>query len=336
MMKLSIVIPVYNVANWIDDCIRSCMNQDMALKNEYEIIVVNDGSLDDTMSHLKAYGNDIVIVDQPNSGVSVARNNGLQHATGEYVWYIDGDDYIEPNVLGGLYQYIKRNKLDVLNIAFNSVPDMTVYPAPISNTSKSETIEFKPVLQGTINQMVACNTLSRLEYIKSHNILFKEGMWYGEDTLWAFWMLLFEPKREVIYNKVYNYRVRQGSAMHSHSEVTNKRWLDSMLLMHETYIDALVNYSNEISDKQKTNLMARINWSSSNLLFGALRLGKVKRIEILHYLELKGHYPYPILWNKITYKNGLNNLLLSFLTLFFPCKLYYTVVGWIYDKLKKV
>lgn len=118
MIKLSIIIPAYNVANWIDDCICSCMNQDMNLGDEFEIIVVNDDSSDDTMEHLITYGNNIIIVEQSNAGVSAARNNGLKCAKGEYIWFIDGDDYIEPNVLGGIYQYIKKKDLDVLNISY--------------------------------------------------------------------------------------------------------------------------------------------------------------------------------------------------------------------------
>ena len=76
--------------------------------DEFEIIVVNDGSSDDTMEHLITYGNNIIIVEQSNAGVSAARNNGLKCAKGEYIWFIDGDDYIEPNVLGEYISISKR------------------------------------------------------------------------------------------------------------------------------------------------------------------------------------------------------------------------------------
>ncbi|WP_336616273.1 glycosyltransferase family A protein [Bacteroides acidifaciens] len=198
--------PAYNVANWIDDCICSCMNQDMNLGDEFEIIVVNDGSSDDTMEHLITYGNNIIIVEQSNAGVSAARNNGLKCAKGEYIWFIDGDDYIEPNV---------------------------------------------------------------------------------------------------IYNKVYNYRVRRDSAMQSRNSLAHTRWLDSMLLMHESYMDIWVNHLGEISEKEKVYLQERINWSSANLLLGAMRLGKVKRTDILQYLESINCYPYPFLVGRISYKYGL-------------------------------
>lgn len=256
------------------------------------------------------------------------------HATGEYIWFIDGDDYIEPNILGSLYKYIKSKDLDILNIAFKRVSDIVVFPDPIRNHSKEPGI-FIPIFHGIIDQMVACNTLARLDYIKSHKIKFKEGMCYEEDTLWAFWMQLFDPKQEQIFNKVYNYRERIGSSMQSKNIESKQKWLDSMFMMYETYVEVLKDYSGEISKEKYLNIRQRIDWSCQNLLFGALLLGKNERKKVLHYLSSKGHYPYPILWNRLSLKYGLNNFLINLMTLMFPFKPYYFVLCWIYDKFRK-
>lgn len=335
MMKISIIITAYNVARWINDCICSCINQDLVLGEEYEIIVVNDGSTDNIIELLDSYKNEIVLINQVNSGVSVARNNGLQIAHGEYVWFVDGDDYIEGNVLGGLYKYVKEKDLDFLVFAFNLVPDNIVFPNSVIDQANKTTNKFTPIFQGFIDQMVACNTLARLEYIKSHNISFKERMRYGEDTLWAFFMQLFEPRQEKIYNKVYNYRERQSSAMHLKTSQSNEYWLESMYMMHEAYIEALEKYSAVIEKDKIENIKERIKWSSQNLLFGALRLGKDKRNQVLAYLKKQGNYPYSILWGRLTWKYGLNNFLVNLISLFFPFECYYLFLGYLYDRLKR-
>lgn len=330
-MKVSIIIPAYNVAKWIDDCICSCINQDMVLGQEYEIIVINDGSLDDTLAHLNKYEDKIIVISQTNGGVSAARNNGLKHAKGEYIWFIDGDDYIEPNVLGGLYKYAESQNLDILNFSFNHVPDKTVYSESIKMHSEKE---FKPVLGDIAEQMVAANSFSRLEYIKSHNIFFKLGMRYGEDTMWAFRMLLYDPKVKKIFNKIYNYRVRQGSSLHTKSPKAYQYWLDSMIMMLEIYNDLLDGDLENLSNKKIENIKQRRNWSIQNVLFGALRLGENKRFEILAYLESNKQYPYPILWNKISFKYGFKNFIVNLISLFFPIKSYYLFLGKVYDTLK--
>ena len=100
-MILSIIIPVYNVEKYVEKCIRSCENQDIP-KEDYELIVVNDGSPDGSLAVVerlaKEYSN-IKVISQENRGLSVARNTGLEAARGEYVWFVDSDDWIEENCL---------------------------------------------------------------------------------------------------------------------------------------------------------------------------------------------------------------------------------------------
>ena len=101
MKKLSIIIPVYNVENYVGKCLESCLNQDIP-KNEYEIIVVNDGTKDNSVQVIEKYitpENNIRLIHRKNGGLSAARNTGLKEAKGEYVWFVDSDDWIENNVL---------------------------------------------------------------------------------------------------------------------------------------------------------------------------------------------------------------------------------------------
>lgn len=124
-MKLSIIIPMYNVELYIEKCLLSCLNQDMA-SNEFEIIVVNDGSPDDSLQIAERVASRAVnmrIVSQPNSGLSIARNTGLQHAKGEYVWFVDSDDWIEENCLSGIVDCLNRTRPDFLQLQFRYAYD---------------------------------------------------------------------------------------------------------------------------------------------------------------------------------------------------------------------
>lgn len=94
MPKYSIIIPVYNVEKYIKKCLDSVFNQSY---KDYEVIVVNDGTKDNSMDIVKDY--DVKVINQANQGLSAARNNGVKHAKGEYILFIDSDDYIEKDLL---------------------------------------------------------------------------------------------------------------------------------------------------------------------------------------------------------------------------------------------
>lgn len=116
---LSMILPAYNVEKYIENCIESCERQDIP-HDSYEIIVVNDGSIDGTLeiveSLAKRYVN-IKIVNQPNQGVSVARNNGFKEAQGKYIWFIDPDDKISTNCLSSLISIMESKHLEALVVA---------------------------------------------------------------------------------------------------------------------------------------------------------------------------------------------------------------------------
>ena len=111
-IKVSVIIPVYNVEKYIERCILSVINQTL---KDIEIIIVNDGSTDDTKKNIEKYLNDkrIVYVEQKNSGLSGARNKGLSIAKGDYISFIDSDDYVDNNFIEKLYNALIKNNADV-------------------------------------------------------------------------------------------------------------------------------------------------------------------------------------------------------------------------------
>ena len=103
--KLSIIIPVYNVENYVDTCIESLYKQGIS-EYEFEVILINDGSTDNSLSIIQEYENkysNITIISQKNQGLSTTRNNGIKLAKGEYLLFVDSDDLIIENILTHLY-----------------------------------------------------------------------------------------------------------------------------------------------------------------------------------------------------------------------------------------
>lgn len=109
----SIIIPAYNIGNLIVDAIDSCINQKDIEPHDREIIIVNDGSTDNTFSFIQPYADveNVIILNQPNGGLSNARNNGLKIASGKYVLFLDGDDWLAENALALLKKNANENEV---------------------------------------------------------------------------------------------------------------------------------------------------------------------------------------------------------------------------------
>lgn len=115
MIRLSIIIPMYNVAPYVERCIRSLEDQDIP-KEDYELICINDGSPDncrEIVEKLQMEFPNIELINQENQGVSMARNNGIKHARGEYLLFIDPDDFVRPNSLENPLSFLSNNRIEV-------------------------------------------------------------------------------------------------------------------------------------------------------------------------------------------------------------------------------
>lgn len=115
---ISIIVPIYNVENFLPQCLDSLVNQTM---REIEIICVNDGSPDNSLTILKEYAerdDRIVVIDQPNFGVSIARNTALKHVKGEYYMFVDSDDWLDSETCAVVYNYAKQNNTDCLMFSY--------------------------------------------------------------------------------------------------------------------------------------------------------------------------------------------------------------------------
>ena len=131
--KISLIIPVYNAEQYLKSCLLSCEEQDIP-RSDYEIIIINDGSTDKSekiISEFRNKYNNIILINQPNQGQSVARNNGINSAHGKYIWFIDADDRISKNCLGTIISIMETKQLEVLPTILNT---QSVFSKNIKNT----------------------------------------------------------------------------------------------------------------------------------------------------------------------------------------------------------
>ena len=215
-MRLSIIVPVYKVEPYLRKCIDSLLAQDLS-GEDYEIILVDDGSPDQSPAICDEYAagyKNIRVVHRENGGLSAARNSGLAVAQGEYVQFVDSDDYLEPNVLKALVTKMDTYRLDVLRFNYQNVNE------------NGEVIEPNKVSKPFVDYRdEVCDGLSFLterlgygcyawQFILRRELLdgcrFKEGI-YFEDSEWTPRMLMKASRVTSVPMIVYNYLMRQGS-----------------------------------------------------------------------------------------------------------------------------
>lgn len=208
---LSIVIPVYNVSAYLKKCVLSCVNQDIP-EELYEIILVNDGSTDNSLElceQLQQQYTDIKIISQKNKGLSGARNTGLKHAKGEYVWFVDSDDSIEKNSLGDIIKVLDSN-IDLVwlghDVWFNGKPVNAFTPKNISNTISGDDF-FTNHLD---NLFYIWKFIYNRDFLNSNKLFFSEGLLY-EDLEFTPRALLKADKCKTIPKIFYHYLIREGS-----------------------------------------------------------------------------------------------------------------------------
>ena len=179
-MKISIIVPVYNVEKYLDRCIKSILNQTY---EDLEIILVDDGSTDKSRmicNFYKQKDTRIKVIYQSNKGVSAARNAGIKEATGQYIGFVDSDDYIEPDMFDTLYNLICKFNCDIAICGYSCI-----YPRYVRQSDHLDRILImnsekllEEIFTGTIKGFL-CNKLFKIELFE--NISIPEDIHFGED-----------------------------------------------------------------------------------------------------------------------------------------------------------
>ena len=177
-IRLSIIIPAYNAEQYLEKCVDSCQVQDVS-SGEYEVIVINDGSTDRTLQiahSLEEKYRNLVVLNQENQGQSVARNMGLTKANGQYVLFVDADDYLYPNVFGTLIQEEEKEDVDVLITSYQVMQKDGGAQIMNDFASFGKTISGRDALLSGLNIASVCARLYKLSFLKGNNLSFCRGI----------------------------------------------------------------------------------------------------------------------------------------------------------------
>lgn len=234
-MFLSIVIPSYNVEAYVKDCLNSCFNQHFDCDN-YEIIVVNDGSTDSTLQVVNDFisankVSNLRVVSQENKGLSATRNVGLSIAQGDYVWFVDSDDWIAENSLERIFNLVSQYPQTEI-VILNSILRKDGVDTIIDRHLTSVVGDGKYIYDNSYIYPYsgAPFYVYKRSFLTEKGLSFKEGI-YFEDCL--FTPLVLSRSKSCVYNEVpaYIYRLRGNSI--TTSSISEKKLADSIVVAEE-------------------------------------------------------------------------------------------------------
>lgn len=295
-IKLSFVVPVYNVEPYLCKCVDSLLAQDY---DSYEILLVDDGSPDECPricdNYAATYDN-IRVIHRENGGLSAARNSGLKVTKGEYICFVDSDDYWEENVLGGLMEQVERDGLDVLRFNYQNVNERYEVFSP--NKAQKRDVDYSEtvtdgetflnerlgpmcyavmfilrrdliIVDGTSNPLIPSSSNP------PNNVLFTEKI-YFEDTDWTPRMLMKAKRVASTPMVVYNYLWRTGSITLPTDSAKRKKVLEDKI--------RLIRGFKEQSKLVKDPIW--FTWMTSSTAMGVLgMLAKIPSSERKPYLQ---------------------------------------------------
>lgn len=299
MKEISIIVPIYNIENYLEKCLQSILNQNF---QSYEVILVNDGSTDNSREIAEKYvalnSNLFRLINQENKGLSEARNTGINAANGKYICFVDSDDYIENDYLQKMYETMQHTDADMVFCAFRSVDETgnclkNVYEFSFEAGVPYVLKERKDVL---LTQNAAWNKLYKKSIIDEHQLYFTKGAWY-EDLRFVKKYVLFADKFAYCDKVLYNYLIRTGSIMNSMSSKRNIEILDAVEEVVSFYREknVIANYQDEIEflaiDHIYISALVRLLRARDMEQFEAIRKGFVelfpnyRKNKYIHKLE---------------------------------------------------
>lgn len=218
-MKLSIIIPVYNVAPYLRRCLDSCLEQNIDVK-EYEIIVVNDGSTDNSLDIINCYllkYQNLKLIDKPNGGLSSARNAGLNIASGDFIWFVDSDDWIRKDCVKEIIDVFKMTDAEVLT--YDALGSDGINDFPLGKKRKLENMQvfngMKLLNSGYVYPFSAVQFyIFKREFLNANKLVFLEGIFF-EDILFTALMMTVVKRCVYVHAHYYYYLIRQGSITNS-------------------------------------------------------------------------------------------------------------------------
>lgn len=232
MKKVSVIIPCYNVTQYIDHCVQSLIDQTIGFEN-LEVILINDYSTDSTLGKLMAleakYPNNIIVIPlERNVKQGAARNIGIQYASGEYVDYLDADDYMVPGALAKLYRIARQNDADIVEYLQQDVYDHDTYPENTKSGQQDKFINIRTIddkrrfiLSGEVLRSCA-DKFYRRDFIIKNDLHYAEGV-YDEESLFTVMAAICCTKYYKLQEYLYCYYQNPAGTCYNHTRDVQRR-----------------------------------------------------------------------------------------------------------------
>jgi glycosyltransferase involved in cell wall biosynthesis len=280
---VSIIIPVYNVQDYLEECIDSLLNQ--TYKN-IEIITIDDGSTDSSLKILMEYEkkiNNLKVIKQGNEGQSIARNNGIKIAEGKYIYFLDSDDYLSKYTIENLVLKMERNDLDLIRFSaksFTKSKEIKInnHQYDFSKYFESNKIYSKEEFIRTSLRAYSASPvlyMVKKDIITKHKILFRPGIIH-EDQLFTLQVFLNVNKSMYDPGRYYNRRLRPNSIMTS-KDIKSKE--KSFLSYVQIYKQMLIMLNDNKKYEEISLINARLKRIASHLIYSDVNK-KLKKLEI--------------------------------------------------------
>lgn len=283
---LSIIVPIYNASKYLNRCIDSILNQGLN-ENNYEIILINDGSTDNSLSicnsYVKTKPSIIKVIDKPNEGVAVTRNCGINHAQGKYIYFIDADDYLIPNGLNYIITNFLDDSIDILSFWALTLDNKTKRTFIEDNNIKGEIRKEctrKEFLYDNVQTFIV-TSLYRRSFLKKHYLSF-EKIPIGEDILFNLKVYLENPKIRTISSRLYRYDLHDESTIHKRDYPFTRKAINAYQILFsflKKNIDLYSHSNINLSNGLKRILELQFLPFSSRVLSSDLSIKEIRIIK---------------------------------------------------------
>jgi glycosyltransferase involved in cell wall biosynthesis len=280
---ISIIIPVYNVTEWIERCLLSVCNQTY---DNLECIIVNDATPDDSMAIvekvLNEYKGDItfkIINHEINKGLSAARNSGVKASKGKYLFFLDSDDELySSNDMQLFYNYMKKyGDSDFFVADYDGIGFNTHFPIPRFDKAIGQEILYSYV-RGEWPS-IACAKFIKRSFFINNNMYFKEGLLH-EDLLFSFRLAFYSSSMIVIHQKVYKYYAREGSITKTQRY---KNYTDCLYIISENYkLISTIDFNRLLKEKFLVSFLYGLSYS----FFYNNNLSHIEKKKLCHKVQL--------------------------------------------------
>lgn len=287
IIKVSVIVPVYNVEKYLKRCLDNLINQTLS---DIEIICVNDGSTDNSLEILENYSKQderIKIINQQNGGLSVARNTGMEVAVGEYIGFVDSDDWVDVDFYEKLYNAAKNNDCDIAVADFlRKHPKKDKKRLHIKEEKVYSTPEDKYMICRTFREGCVWNKIYRKSLLDKINLKFVPGMYY-EDRDFTARSLFYSDKLVTVPNTYYNYFVNPVSIVQT---TMNEKKIEHYHLVRKQTVEFIIKNNIDVPDglykyeRDRFYLFGKLLYSIKEstksdviYLFGKIKLFKIRK-----------------------------------------------------------